>query len=102
MLHGAALVRLLVPDGGDDADLRIAPAHDADAGRLAQRRGPPSAATSSAARSERADDPAEIDGDPMLVGREAHGSRAAEESDGRPAGSRRDAGPRASARCSTM
>ena len=39
MLHGPSVVRLLVANDGDDADLGIAPAHYSDAGRLAQLRG---------------------------------------------------------------
>ncbi len=39
MLHRDALVRALMPHGGDDAGLRIGPGDGADAGGLAQRRG---------------------------------------------------------------
>jgi hypothetical protein len=35
---GDAVMRLIVRDRGDDPGLRIAPTHDADAGRRAQRR----------------------------------------------------------------
>ncbi len=93
MLHGAALVRLLEPHRGDDAGLRIAPAHDADAGRLAQRRGPPVGGHEQC-RAQRAwRRPArEIDADAMLVDLEARGRLAAEQRDARPDGGGRQQG----------
>ena len=38
MLHCLAVMRLRMRDGGDDADLRIGPAHAFDAGLLAEPR----------------------------------------------------------------
>ena len=87
MLHGAPLVRLFEPNERDDAGLRIAPAHDADAGRLAQRRGPAVGGheqrRAQAARRRPAPD---SDGDSVLIGLEADGRLAAEQRDRAAAG----------------
>ena len=76
MLHGAALMRLLVSDGGDDADLRVAPAHDFDARRLAQPRSAP--VRGNQQRGSQGGAAGQIYGDIMLIGRKAFGSSAAQ------------------------
>jgi hypothetical protein len=86
MLDGAALMRPSRADGRNDADLRIAPAHDANARRLAQPRF--ASVRGDQQRSAQRSVTGEIDGDLMLVCRKAFRSRAGQERDGRPGGSR--------------
>ena len=103
MLHGAAMVRLLEPHGGDDAGLGIAPAHDADAGRLAQRRGAAVGGNKQwRAQGARRRSAREIDADAVLVGLEAHGRLATKESDAGPAAPPPISRASRSRPCSTM
>ena len=92
MLHRARAVRLLVADRGDDAHLRILPADDADARRLAQARRAPVGSH----QQRRAQVPAVRKGnrDAVLVGGIAGGRGTAQEGNGRPPHGRAEYGGR--------
>ncbi len=83
VLHRARAVRLLVTDRGDDAHLRILPADDADASRLAQARRAPVCCHQQ--RRAQAATVGKRDRDAMLVGGIVRGSGATHQGDRRAA-----------------
>ncbi len=88
VLHRARAVRFLVADRGDNADLPVFPADEADTRRLAQPRCAPVCGHQK--RRAQATAVCKRDRDAMLVGHIACGGGTAQEGDGRPLHGRRE------------